>query len=534
VQQGHYVFINLGTSKIYCMPNNYEVKDRSLEEIQQYLSPHFREEDILRLDAASATASASTGTSKLPVDVNGRTFRPGFVGLNNLGGTDHINAVMQALGHVPAFRDFFLRSSSDSVGGGGGGVPSTQRAFVEAVGECIRRLWSPVNFKGVISPQRLVKSLGHASGGKFAPGSASNRDPIDFLRFLLSYMHTAFLNPAFGLGDEASQKVRSSVVSECFQGVVEVVEEKKETDGGGGGGVSSSGSGGGGSGKVTVSRRRMPFNYLSLDIPPTPLFRESEGGRVVPTLPISQLLEKFNGVKATEQYTPAEGVHIKRTFRLVSLPRHLIINCARKETQSFSNSKHGRNCTVITFPVTNLELCSVCGVHEDSFSCPASLDLCAMGAEELQTVVERYGSLVPGSQASSSSSRETTKQETPLKLAVQAIAAACKVSRYNLVANVCQNSSAAASVESDVDVANSTVGGAGAMSNSKKKKKNRERAAELMLLSNKSKVHIHHHTSSGSGSGQQWYEVEDLEVKEVEPQAIGVCETDILIYQLQE
>ena len=46
-------------------------------------------------------------------------------------------------------------------------------------------------------------------------------------------------------------------------------------------------------------------------------------------------------------------------------------------------------------------------------------------------------------------------------------------------------------------------------------------------LHNKNKVHVQNLSTS------QWYEMEDLEVKEIETRAIGVCEADILIYKRQ-
>lgn len=477
VQHGHYVFINLDTRKIYCVPDNYEVKDKSLEDIKAYLSPGFSAEDIAGIDAST----------RFSTDVHGGTFRPGFVGLNNLGNTDNINAVIQGLAHVPVFRDFFLRFAQER---GVGGIPSVQKSLIIAVSECVRKVWSPINFKGVISPQILIKVLGEASNGKFGSSvsqvtASSGGTSIDFLRFLLSYIHSAFLNPKLGIGDENTLKTKATVVSKCFQGVVEITE-------------SSSGNG-----ESTTQKKKVPFNYLSLDIPPTPLFRESEGGRVVPNVPIHQLLEKFNGRKQVEHFTPSS--RISRTFRLQRLPQYIILNCDRKETQNFS--KKGRNCTVITFPVTNLEFCSVCGVHEDHFSCPATMDLSSLGEEQTRTLIEKYAPLVPAC--------KTLNDSNSYSEALQRIAEACVVKKYDLVANICQSSSAASSADSEVEVASSTVGGAGS---------DRKRGG-ISALQNKSKVHVQNLSTS------QWYEVEDLEVREIETRAIGVCETDVLIYR---
>ena len=473
VHQEHFVFINLSTSKIYCLPDNYEVTDHSLNDIKQYLSPSFSDKDVERLGHSN---------QKFSLESRGGTFLPGFVGMNNLGGTDNINAVVQGLCHVPEFRDFFLRGGSYERST----IPSVQKSVVMALSDCVRKIWNSVNFKGVISPQDLVKAVGQASKGSFSPGNPT--DSIDFLRFLLSYVHAAFIDPKLGLGDISTRAgaEKSSIVSQCFQGEVELSETSTDTD----------------TKQVERRKKRVPFNFLSLDIPPTPLFRESEGGRVVPKIPVHQLLTKFNGRQVTEQFRPKALV--KKTFRLTRLPRYLILNCGRKEGQNYS--KKGRNCTIITFPVKNLEICSVCGVHEDHFNCPASLDLTNLSTDNLEAVVEKYGDLVPASMEGTGS----------LVNKVKLIAKACDITTYHLVVNVCQDSSVTSSVDSEVDVFSADAG---------KPKQASGAEASKAAQAFKSKVHVQNTASA------QWYEIDDLDVEEIETQAIGLCEADILIYR---
>ena len=43
---GHNVFINLTDAKIFCLPDNYEVKDSSLDDIKANLLPRFRSKQI--------------------------------------------------------------------------------------------------------------------------------------------------------------------------------------------------------------------------------------------------------------------------------------------------------------------------------------------------------------------------------------------------------------------------------------------------------------------------------------------------------
>lgn len=99
VQAGHFVFMNLHTTKTYCLPDSYEVFDASLRDVEKYLSPEY---------SFSSIASLNKNVS-LARDVFGISYLPGFVGFNNLNCTDYLNVVLHALGHVTPFRDFWLQ-----------------------------------------------------------------------------------------------------------------------------------------------------------------------------------------------------------------------------------------------------------------------------------------------------------------------------------------------------------------------------------------------------------------------------------------
>ena len=46
VHEDHHVFLNLLTLKFYCLPDNYEVKDATLEDIRYVLNPTFTDDDV--------------------------------------------------------------------------------------------------------------------------------------------------------------------------------------------------------------------------------------------------------------------------------------------------------------------------------------------------------------------------------------------------------------------------------------------------------------------------------------------------------
>ncbi len=89
VQMSHHVWLNLSTLKFYCLPDNYEIIDASLEDIkvhlpnsvdylllifQHVLKPVFSKGGVASLDISS----------KVSISLDGTKYIPGVVGLNNI------------------------------------------------------------------------------------------------------------------------------------------------------------------------------------------------------------------------------------------------------------------------------------------------------------------------------------------------------------------------------------------------------------------------------------------------------------------
>ncbi|EPB74731.1 hypothetical protein ANCCEY_06156 [Ancylostoma ceylanicum] len=53
------------------------------------------------------------------------------------------------------------------------------------------------------------------------------------------------------------------------------------------------------------SAKELPFLYLALDLPPAPLYRDEQMQNIIPQVPLTALLQKFNGT--TEKHMPSEG-----------------------------------------------------------------------------------------------------------------------------------------------------------------------------------------------------------------------------------
>ena len=90
--------------RIYCLPDNYEVFDASLSDIQMALDPEYTIQDIAKLDSNQRVYRVPSRDEYLP----------GMMGMNVIGKADYINVVVEALSHVGPFRDFFLIPSNYS------------------------------------------------------------------------------------------------------------------------------------------------------------------------------------------------------------------------------------------------------------------------------------------------------------------------------------------------------------------------------------------------------------------------------------
>jgi U4/U6.U5 tri-snRNP-associated protein 2 len=99
LEKDHHIFINLSDQKIYCLPDNYEIIDNSLNDIKFNLKPVFSPVDVAELDQKVTYSRALDGTDYLP----------GCIGLNNIKKTDYVNVIIQSLCRVNTLRNFFLK-----------------------------------------------------------------------------------------------------------------------------------------------------------------------------------------------------------------------------------------------------------------------------------------------------------------------------------------------------------------------------------------------------------------------------------------
>ncbi|VDN56204.1 unnamed protein product, partial [Dracunculus medinensis] len=320
----HRVFLNLETLKFYCLPDNYEIIDPSLDDIKYVLKPTYAVEYIKNIDSITKMSRAFDGI----------VYHPGVVGLNNIKANDYENVILHALSHVPPLRNYFLREENyiDIRRPPGDKLALLPKRF----GELIRKLWNPKAFKAHVSPHEMLQASVLCSNKKFQ--ITKQGDAAEFLNFLLNTLHVA-LN---GTG-----KTSSSIIYRIFRGrmheftrkviPVETSEERKrellETD------------------EYKEKMKEIPFLYLTLDLPAAPLYRDELMQNIIPQVPLSVLLTKFNGIVEKEYKTYSEN--FMKRFELVRLPFYLIIMYKRFHKNQWFIEK---NPTIVNFPISNVDL----------------------------------------------------------------------------------------------------------------------------------------------------------------------------------
>ena len=316
LQEEHNLFMRLDTGRTFCLPDNYEVVDPSLHDIQHVLNPNFSAEEIRSIDTRGWSRDL----------VEGKEYMPGLVGLNNMKKNDYANVVLQVLFRVAPVRDFFLERAN---------YAEVSTPLLERFGELVRKTNNDKAFRGHVSPHDFMQSVMAKSDNKFS--IEKQGDPVQFLSWLLNSLHMDLTR---------GNKKNASIISKALQGEIEI--------------TTLAGTGPARKSATDVVQR-VPYLMLTLDLPPAPLFKDAMEKIVIPQIPIGDLLTKFDGV------TIQDDVRLgRRKMRLLTLPRFLAVSVKRFVKNQFFMEK---NPTIVNFPAKGLEMQSAAG--------PASYDLIA-------------------------------------------------------------------------------------------------------------------------------------------------------------
>ncbi|KAF3022982.1 hypothetical protein E8E14_009995 [Neopestalotiopsis sp. 37M] len=310
LDEGHHVFINMQTQSVYVLPEGYEVKSKSLDDIKYVSDPRYSKQEVMDLDRKPRRAWT----------LGGKEYTPGFVGMNNIKENDYLNVVVQALSHVAPLRNFFLLEDM-----------SSKSELAKRCSILFRKIWNPRAFKNHVSPHELLQEISLRSNKRFTLTTQS--DPVEFLSWFLNNLH-------LGLGGSKT-KPGSSIVQRIFQGKLKVesqditaradvgdrlrFEEAAEV-------------------KADINR----FLLLTLDLPAAPLFQDELERNIIPQVPLTTILSKYDGMKAQEHLSQ------RKRYRLMHpLPPYLIFHIKRFSTNKFVSE---RNPTIVTFDARNLDV----------------------------------------------------------------------------------------------------------------------------------------------------------------------------------
>mmetsp|Transcript_8000 Transcript_8000/g.22516 ORF Transcript_8000/g.22516 Transcript_8000/m.22516 type:complete len:519 (+) Transcript_8000:108-1664(+) len=300
LEKGHYVWMNVIDGKVYCIPDGYEVVDKSLEDIKYNLAPSFDEEDIEQMSLKVRYAKALDGTD----------YIPGCIGLNNISYSDYQNVVVQCLCQVIPLRNFLLAYEP----------PKEKKPdpVLTTLAHLLRKMYNPRNFKGLVSPHEFYQAIGKSTSKKFY---AKQQDPVALFSWLMSYLHK-----------KLKARDGSSLIHDVFQGEVQV-KLCPATD------------------EARIIESKEKTLLLTLELPDEPLFKDNFD--FIPQVPLFNLLEKFNGEKPFETIAKGGESREIRRYSLRRIPPYIVFIVKRFRNNNFFIEK---NPTIVKFPLKGLDL----------------------------------------------------------------------------------------------------------------------------------------------------------------------------------
>ncbi|KAK6334085.1 hypothetical protein TWF696_002587 [Orbilia brochopaga] len=310
LDENHHVFINMSTLRIYVLPESYEVKQKSLDDIKYVVNPTYTRADVAQLDKEVARRW----------DLSGKRYTPGFVGLNNIKENDYLNVVVHALAHVTPLRNYMMLEDL-----------SSRPELAQRFSILVRKIWNSRAFRGHVSPHELLQEISLRSSKKFTLTTQS--DPIDFLSWFINNLHLSLGGSKSTPGSSIVQKVfqgKLRIESQAITAKADATDRLRFEE----------------AGEVKADLQR--YMMLTLELPPAPLFQDEMDKNIIPQVPLTTILSKYDGAKAQE----LGG--LRRRYKLLQpLPPYLIFHIKRFSKNKFVFEK---NPTIVTFPSTSLDM----------------------------------------------------------------------------------------------------------------------------------------------------------------------------------
>jgi U4/U6.U5 tri-snRNP-associated protein 2 len=248
--------------------------------------------------------------------IGGTEYMPGLVGLNNMKANDYANVVVQILARVPPLRNFFLLSDSKE----------NSSSLVNKTAELLKKIWFPKQFKGQVSPHEFMQAIISESNKIFLIDKKG--EPTAFIAWLLNTLHRQLT---------FSKSNKNSIITQTFQGCLELKTECTEFEK---------------KKKATLENpflnlSYIPFLMLGLDLPPTPIFKDTFNRMQIPQVPLLHLLKKYDPKK---YFLPENDG--KKCYRILKFPNYLMISIKRFNKNTFFWEK---NPSIVNFPIKNLD-----------------------------------------------------------------------------------------------------------------------------------------------------------------------------------
>lgn len=98
-----------------------------------------------------------------------------------------------------------------------------------------------------------------------------------------------------------------------------------------------------------IKSSKTPFLFLALDLPPPPLYRDAVESNIIPQVPISQVLAKYDGETTRED--PTSG--LLRRWKITRLPPFLVVYYKRFTSNRFLEEK---NPTIVNYPLRGVDM----------------------------------------------------------------------------------------------------------------------------------------------------------------------------------
>lgn len=310
LEEDHHVFINVETKKVYVLPDGYEVRVKSLDDIKFVVDPRLPKDVVMKLDKEAKEA----------YDLNDKKYIPGFIGMNNIKANDYFNVVMHVLAHVPPLRNYFMLEDF-----------SKRSQLVQRFSTLVRKIWNSRAFKAHVSPHEILQEISQLSNKKFSLTKQS--DPVEFLSWFLNNLHLA-------LGGSRT-KPGTSIIQKIFQGQMKITSQLITAKADAGDRLRFEDA------ESQVEKSR--FMILTLDLPPAPLFQDDVERNIIPQVPLTTLLSKYDGVHTQER------LNYRRQYRLLlPLPPFLLMHVKRFTKTKFLSEE--RNPTIVTFAREGLDM----------------------------------------------------------------------------------------------------------------------------------------------------------------------------------